>query len=277
MSRSIQLVSLCSLLAACGKPPVEAPAELSELLVFLTANFENEEIAELEAGALSLEGFMLAASADLDDRASTPSPITQADLGGIPSHAGFDPSVQIPVAVSGESAFDLEQNLRIVAETNHVCIESATTKYFARSFESDLSCFLDGSCATLLTSNEVRKESLVADIWYDVFKEYRRFQLEDGREVMLARSWIDQVFTTDSGGGSWDQLVGLEAWIEDGGRTKRFYTLWSSVQVGGLGDDFYSALVRDGIDQGYGYADDYLADFTDELCREDRDREYDRE
>ncbi len=268
------------LLVACGKPPVEAPAGLNDLARFLTTNFDNEGTEELAAGVLNLESELDGLGAfdaeDVDDRAFTMAPLREEDLGGMPAHDGFDPEAQIPVAVAGRSSFDLDGQMRIVEETNHICIESNTTKFYRRDFDTDVGCFVDGTCPTLDTSNEVRKESLIGDIWYDLPKEYRRFTLEDEREVMVARSFSPDVYETDGGGGSFDQTYILEVWIPEDGTTKRFYSMWSSVTLGAVGDDLWASLVRSGIDEGYGYADDYLADFAEDLCSNDRSREYDR-
>ncbi|MEZ4316020.1 MAG: hypothetical protein R3F61_00880 [Myxococcota bacterium] len=266
-------------LVGCGKPPVEAPEGLNDLARFLTTNFEAEGTEELEAGMLGLDAELTALDleGDVDGRAFTMAPLRPEDLGGMPQHAGYDVEAQIPVAVATRSQHDFASQMRIVQETNHVCIESGTTKFYGRTFDTDVACFVDGSCPTVKTSNEVRKESLLGNIWYDLPKEYRRFTLEDGRNVMVSRGFSPDVYNTDGGGGSFDQTYILEAWIEDGTKTKRFYSMWSSVTLSAVGDDAWAALVRSGIDEGYGYADDYLADFAEELCREDRDRAYDRE
>ncbi len=265
------------LLVGCGKPPVEAPAELNELVTFMVERFETPDSEEFIAGAtalqLQLEGMDL--EGDIDDRAFTMAALSEGSLGGMPAHAGFSAEEQIPVAVAAVSAHDLPSQMRIVEETNHVCIESGTTKYYSRVFNDDVAGFVDGSRSTLSTSNEIRKETLIADVWYDVEKEYLQVDI-DGTPMMFARSWSPEVYFTDNGNNSFDQTYILEAWIPSGNRTMRFYSMWSSVTLSGLGDDAWSALVRSGIGEGYEYADDYLANCAEELCDEDRDRAYDR-
>jgi len=276
----VRTAALALVLVGCGKPPVEAPAELNDLARFLTVNFETEGTAELDAGVLSLEAALsgLDLEGDVDGRAFTMAPLREEDLGGMPAHAGFNTDTQVPVAVAALSQFGFADQMDIVAETNHICIESGTTKFYRRTFDTDVACFVDGSCDTLDTSNEVRKESALGDIWYDLPKQYRRFQLdEDGRDVMVARSYSPEVYTTDGGGGSFDQTYLLEVWIPDGGKTIHFTSMWSSVTMVAVSDNIWSALVRSGLDEGFSFADDYLDGFAGELCREDRDRAYDRE
>jgi hypothetical protein len=281
MSRSVLSIPAALFLVACGKPPVEAPTGLNDVSRFLLVNFENEGPEELAAGVLNIEAELDGLNAfdaeEIDERAFTMAVLRSEDLGGMPAHEGFDPDSQIPVAVAGRSSFDLSAQMRIVEETNHICIESETTKFYRREFDSDLACFLDGSCLTLATRNEVFKDaSILGSVWYDQPKEYRKLTLEDGREVMVARSFTPEVFETVGGGGSFDQTYTLEVWIPDGSTTKRFYSIWSSVTLGVVGDDLWASLVRSGIDEGYRFADDYLADFAGELCGNDLDRPYDR-
>lgn len=276
MNRTLALSLL--VLTACGKPPVEAPAELNELTLFLTSHFADEETEELDAGLVKLDEFMdgIDYSADIDDRAFTVSALDEASLGGMPTHTGYDAAAQIPVAITALSAHDMQGQLKTVAEPNQVCIESATTKYYSRTFDSDLDSFMSGSAEWLMTSNEVRKESPLGNVWYDLKKEYRWRTMEDGTEVLIARTWAPEQYPTDGGGGSFDQTYILDVWYPAGSETRRYIAMWSSVTLDFVGDDAWAGLVRGGLDEHTAYADDYIADFAEELCREDRSRAYDR-
>jgi hypothetical protein len=92
--------------------------------------------------------------------------------------------------------------------------------------------------------------------------------------VMHARSYMKKTFVSDGGGSSWDQNYAYEAWIpsEAGDTTLRFYALWSSVQLGPVGDDGWAVLVKGGIDQSLQFADDFLDPDVaiDDYCNEDR-------
>lgn len=270
-------------LAACGKPPVEAPAELNDLTLFITTHFADEDTAELDAGLVNLNAFMDGVTymdgdepSDIDDRAYTVAPLTQDALGGMPTHDGFSPEEQIPVAITALSVHDMDGQLETVAEPNQVCIESATTKYYSRTFDTDLDAFLNRSAEWLETSNEVRKESPLGDVWYDLKKEYRWREMEDGTEVLIARTWAPDVYPTDGGGGTFDQTYILDVWYPDGDQTRRYISMWSSVTLSLINDNAWAGLVRGGLDEHTAFADDYINDFADELCREDRDRAYDR-
>lgn len=281
MNRTLALSLL--VLAACGKPPVEAPAELNELTLFLTTHFADEDTAELDAGLVKLNEFMDTITytdgdgpSDIDDRAFTVAKLTEDALGGMGTHSGFDPEAQVPVAITALSAHDMDGQVKTAAESNQVCIESDTTKFYRRTFDSDLASFENRSAEWLMTSNEVRKESALGDVWYDLKKEYRWRTMEDDTEVLIARTWAPDTYPTDGGGGSFDQTYILDVWYPDGDKTRRYIAMWSSVTLSFIDDNAWAGLVRGGLDQHTKFADDYIADFAEGLCREDRDRAYDR-
>jgi hypothetical protein len=268
--------SVLLFVAACSSPPEEAPKEIGALSTWLFANFDGDQ-DELATGTAELQTFLAGTNpgdAELDDRSFTLPILKEADWGTISGPAGTDVNEQLPVAVVGLSSHDLQANIDLSGEKNHVCIESGSTKYYNRVFLSGDDCFADGSCDLLQTENEVRKETLIADVWYDLHKDYRRVVLEDGTEVMYARSWTEEVFPGDSGNNSWDQNFSLEAWIPDGKNTLRYFAIWSAVDIGIVGDDTLVNIVTDGIDEGYEHADAFMGGDSD--CGNDRQREYDR-
>lgn len=276
-ARSVGLFCVLLLSAGCKKPPVEAPAELGELGRFLFANFDNEEPDELIAGIPALEKYMDEhdLTGKLDDRTYAMPPLTKDDWGTIKGPAGKNPEDQLPVAVFGLSKHKLQPNLKLTGETNHVCIESNTTVFYRRTFDTDKDCFLNGDCEFLRTSNEVRKENSLAKVWYDMYKDYRVVIDDEDREVLFARGWTEESFAADKGNNSWDQLYTLEVWVPDGGKTKRFYAYWSEIHIAGLGDDFVQSSVKTGIEEGYFNADQFISDRSFD-CGNDRDRPYDR-
>jgi hypothetical protein len=134
---------------------------------------------------------------------------------------------------------------------------------------------MDGTCETLETTQWVRKESALGKVWFQLFRDYRRLTLEDGRDIMHARTYMKKSFPTDANG-SWDQNYAYEAWIPtaDGSQTLRFYGLWSSVQLAVIGDDAWAVLVQGGIDESMVYTDEFLAGTPfDDYCKNDREPE----
>jgi hypothetical protein len=142
-----------------------------------------------------------------------------------------------------------------------------------REFLTDTACFEDASCDRLEASQEVRKENFLAKVWYDQLKTYRRFDLEDEegniRKAIVGRSWIERVFPADGDSNSWDQLFQLDVFIEDGGETQRWFSMWSSVTLGGVGDDLYGSLVVDGVEQALVFGDEFISNDI-QSCPNDR-------
>lgn len=259
-------------LVAC-KVPEEAPKELGEPTMFLFANFDGTD-EDLATGTESLEEFLLTLDLEgaVGDRAFTPEILDEENLGGLPIPAGTDTAEQVPVAVAGRSDNSVAEHQELAGETNHVCIESNTTVFYERSYITDVDCFLDNSCARVDTDNEVRKESIIANIWYDQFKDYRMIELTDGRSAMLARTWSEEQYFGDSENNSFDQSYLLDAWIEDpddSGKTLRYTSMWSAVTVGLLDDAAWASLVKGGLDEALTNADNFID--GDDDCGNNRD------
>ena len=268
-------VSALFVFAALGcKTPVEAPEELGDVSLFLFANFDGDDEV-LAAGLANLDAFLGSQdlAAGLADRSVTLPVLDATNLGAVTGPDGVDAASQVPIGVFGESPNGLEGHIGLVADPNQICIASDSTVFAARTFLTPVDCFVDGTCPRVDTSNETRTETIIADVWIDIFGDYRRVLLEDGREAMVARGWIDEVFVADGGNNSWDQRYTLDVWIPtESGTTRRFYGMWSSASLG-IGDDVYASLVKSGLDEYFANADGMI---LGEVCGNDRDRVNDR-
>lgn len=281
MSSNWMRVAIVLAVAGCGKKPAEAPKELGDLGLFLFKHFDDEDPAEMSAGILNMRGQILDSDLTLDakDRAVT-MPILDGDnLGTLSIPSGADAALQVPIALAGESIHGLDDQLVPMFEPNQICIESESTTWATREFLTDTACFEDGSCE-LQIEQEVRKENPLAKVWFDQYKNYRWFELEDEEgevsRAIVGRSWIDQVFPADGGNNSWDQLFHIDMFIEDPtnpGTTLRWFSLWSSITVGGLGDDLYAALVVDGIEEALLFGDEFITTGGPVTCKNDRNAE----
>ncbi len=276
---SAGLTTLVALIGSgCHKAPVEAPGEIGELAAYMFENFDTETAEELIAGTPTLKKFITGldpGNADLDDRAFSLPFLTKDSWGTISGPGGADPEMQLPMAVVGLSEHKLKAQRELMLERNQVCIESASTKFYDRDFIEGKDCFVSGECEYLITLNEVRKETALAKVWYDFYKDYRTVILEDDTEVIYSRGWSEESFAADGGNNSWDQMYSFEAWIPKGGDTLRFYAFWSEAHIGGVGDDFYSDLVKTGLDEGYLFADRFAN--GNKNCGNDRDYAPERE
>ncbi|HHO50359.1 MAG TPA: hypothetical protein ENK18_05660 [Deltaproteobacteria bacterium] len=264
-----------SILVGCARAPVEAPSEIGELGLFLFEHFEDPEPELIGAGWLNLAGFLQGVDYSLsaDERALTMPPLDGPSLGGLSIPEGAQAADQVPVAISGESLYPLDDQLQLMTDPNQTCIESSSTVWAGRTFSTDVACFESGACERLETETEVRKDSFFAKVWYDQHKTYRRFEVEDSEggvlELIAGRAWTDQVFEGDSGVNSWDQLFHLDVYLADGPRTLRWFSMWSSLSVAGLGDDAYSNLVVNGLEEALRFGDEYIAG-VQTSCTHDR-------
>ncbi len=267
-----------SLLLAC-EPPVEAPEELGELLLFTYANFNAEEDDYLLATVDGFQDYLLGVDMEASsaDRAVTPPILTDEDLGGATAPASADSAVQVNVAVSALSNATLSQALSLIVDSNQVCISADSSVYYHRTFDTDADCFEDQTCSTLEVSNETRTESILADVWIDTQGEFRLVTSEDDQTVLFGRTWMPNQAIADDGENTWDQRYSLDLWLPhptNTGETLRMTTMWSSVTINNVTDDFYAGLVTSGLDEAFDNAAAFLAG---EECKNDRDAEFTRE
>jgi hypothetical protein len=272
-------VNIALLLAVgCAKPPPEAPKELGELGLFLFQHFEDEDTAELAAGLVNLRPFIEDTDFTLDakDRALTMPKLEGESLGSLSIPDGATIEKQIPIALAGKSSHPLKGQRELAVEPNQVCIESSSTVWARRAFTSDDGCFVNGSCDSMTTETEVRKENFLAKVWYDQYKDYKSIELEDEdgniTEALIARSWTEKKFIGDDPDTSWDQLFQLDITYEKGGESLRWFVMWSSITVAILTDDSYANLVVDGVDEAFVFGDEFLAGNIDS-CKLDRNAE----
>lgn len=266
------------LAVGCAKPPPEAPKELGELGLFLFQHFEDEDTAELAAGLVNLRPFIEDTDFTLDakDRALTMPKLEGESLGSLSIPDGATIEKQIPIALAGKSSHPLKGQRELAVEPNQVCIESSSTVWARRAFTSDDGCFVNGSCDSMTTETEVRKENFLAKVWYDQYKDYKSIELEDEdgniTEALIARSWTEKKFIGDDPDTSWDQLFQLDITYEKGGESLRWFVMWSSITVAILTDDSYANLVVDGVDEAFVFGDEFLAGNIDS-CKLDRNAE----
>lgn len=284
--RTTTALTLALLAAACT-PPEELvdDGDTGEGLTLTTAlpalfkDFEQgadrlTEITDaIEAGVVS-QGVDLAG--DKDQRVFSIDPLTFDGL-DVTHPSERDPEEQTPVVAFGRSRHDFATNLDTALEKNQVCIESDSTVWYGRTYiPDDETAFRGGTADVLRSLNEVRKElSFIAAGWYDLHKDFRRFELVDGRQVLAARSWAEKVYFGDNGTNEFAQTFVAELWIEDAGEVTRVYAIWPEIKIG-LGPDAMRTLVGDSLLEGFERADNFGDDAGFDYCREPRDREYDR-
>ena len=129
MSVRMMLPLALLITSACHTPSEVAPKELGDLGAFLHQHYDDEDTAELQAGLLSLQDFLVGVDFDLDykDNAVTMPTLKGADLGTLTQPAGVDPELQVNVALPGRSSHTMDEALVSILEPNQICIESSST------------------------------------------------------------------------------------------------------------------------------------------------------
>ncbi len=252
---------------ACAKSPEPAPDDLGQLGLYLFRHFDDADPTGMGEGFANLEPHLVADGHLPPAETIVAMPILDgANLDDLPIPDGVSASDQVPIAGTGLSVHPLAAQLKLILEPNQVCIESSSTVWAHRTFLTPTGCFAAAQCP-LETVTEVRKETLIAQGWIDQAKEYRWFAFgaDDGAtvDVLAGRSWIDRVFEGDGGINSWDQLFHIDVFMEnreDPATTYRWFSVWSSVTITGVGDDLYATLLVNGLEEALQFGDEFIAD-----------------
>ena len=209
---------------------------------------------------------------DLDEEGNpTLSPET-ALVGDLELPEGTTPADQLGMVVFAMSEQPLADHFALLREANTICIDSETTKYGLRDYGDDLDAFLAGTTDTLSSVTPVRKENILAKVWFLLHKKYRRVTLPDGREAMLARSWTERVYVADGGSNSWSQNFTVEAWLptDDDSAVKRLYGGWLDIKLG-LPKDGIRGIVLDGLAETLDWQETWMATGENADCKLERE------
>lgn len=283
------MLPIVALLAACVAPPeLEDDAvidtdvaidalPLAPILPRLFGDFDDP--TTLAALVARIADARDDAGANLDgppgEREFSIDPILDDQLGSVTPPEGVDPAKQVSLVVFSRGRHDLPTITTTVLEANQVCIESGTTVYYTRAYTSDDACFRAGTCDTVTSTAEVRKElSILASGWYDFRKDFRRLTLDDGREAIVARGWIPAVYELD--GGWARQTYTAEVWLEDGDVTEKTWAIWGEIEIG-LNEVAMADLTSNALHEAQERQE--LWNETDDVttyCGQDRARDNDR-
>jgi len=257
--RTLLLVLLLPGLAACSTP--EAPSDLSDLSRFIFREWEADNPVVLEQAMVNLEASL--SEVDLEgeriDRSWVLDSIEEEDVDGVLHPADRDPAVCLSVTLSGLSPWPVEDHARLQVEADQALAEP-TSPVYTRNFTEpdDPACFPSGDCLLVRTSNDVRRENLLMSIDFVLLKDFRWVELDGGeRRALVARSWMDQSWTGDSGATHLWQSFAIDVWLgQEDGSTWRYQALWSESEVvDGVTEETIRATVRIAIDDIFAAGD----------------------
>ncbi|MFN7144012.1 MAG: hypothetical protein ACK4YP_09565 [Myxococcota bacterium] len=256
---------ILALLVACT-PPEEAPVEFSDAARYGLQHFDDEAPDALSPPILALEEEIYASldmtSQTSADRALEMEVLTEEDVAGV-EHPDRDPALAVPpTAVARESAFGLDDHVRIATRTDLSPMEPASPNLYARTLVDGGDCWADRGCAFLRTENRIRKENAVMNLEYDLNKDYRWVALADGREAIAARSWQKESATGESGATTFWQSFTFEIFVpRDDGTVLRMMALWSESELSPPVSEETTALFQlTGIDDIFETHDEWLTE-----------------
>lgn len=184
------------------------------------------------------------------------------DWDGLTLPTGIEAEQQLRFGTAALSRHSLEENLRAQVQEEQVCINADAVKCHRRIGQTDVDCFLDGSCDVYRTRNDIRIETVISKWWLtNLPVDYRRVELSDGRKALVARTWLEEKTLSDREKSEWTQRFGVDVFIEDpedAGRTRRWYANWLAGDVAGMGNNWTSRVLYRGVDDGFENPDSWL-------------------
>jgi len=254
------------LLALVGcSPPPEAPEELDDLLLFLFAEYDNEDPRAMEDGVLNLRAFLdgiaaddLALDASYDARLWQPTLLTADHYGSADPWSGADPTGQLPVMLATISAFSPAEHAALIPMVDQTPIESSSSNVYDRTIDGDADAFLAGDVDVLMTSNSIHRQNLLLDLFYDAPKQFR-WVTTDAGDALVTRSWIQQQFTGVEGTNTLDQFNSVEVMIPIDGGSYQTTTLWGQTTLSPAVDDtILINTVRNGMQESFENSEAHL-------------------
>lgn len=245
------------LLVACDAPP-PASEPFNDAAIAALSAFEEAEPDILVRATLQLEE-EIAADLDLTGDASarslTPDELSEADVADMDG-PDRDPALTLPVALAALSPHAVTEHDRIPVLDDQTALEPFAVAY-TRTFREGEACWPE---CVLRTDNVLTKDSLAMTLTFGLRKDWRAFELDDGRQVRVARGWMQQGATAESGDDRVEQSYALELWSEQAdGTTLRLLVLWAeSVFEPAEPDDTVAAFTVLGMNQLFGLHDDWI-------------------
>ncbi len=251
------LILAVLLLASACTPAPEAPGDLADLSLFLYAEFQEDD-ASLVAGLENLSDILASDfdyAADWSERQVKQPALTEEFLGGAPTTAAFDPALQKTVALAYRSRHPVQTHALGALDADQEPREPSASTH-DRTFLTDPGCWRDGSCDALDTMNFIVKSNILYTVPYDATKNFRRFTLSDGRDVMVARVDQPEIGYAEVGQTSIDQNYALDAWIEDPADPTaclRIEFIWTAVTINGdtLQEVNIDGIISEGVENMY--------------------------
>ncbi len=235
-------------LAACKRPDsAEGNVEglgLDGLSRYIFANNKTTDEKALGEGLAYLETWLdtyveggLTTTTPLQQRSWTIEALTDEDVATIPKRPDRPISATKGSAVAYLSPHKLDCHAALQTIVDERPVEP-TAKRYDRTFidPQDPTCFIDGDCTTLSTSNSVRRENPIFWAEFTLWKDFRWVSYEkDGvaRRAFISRGWFAESSDGPDGpeGSQLWQSYDVDVWIERGGEVLRYEVVWTETEL----------------------------------------------
>lgn len=253
------LVAVVAALAGCDVPPA-ASDPFNDAAIAALGAFDDEqpdvlvtafEQLELEVDdSLDLKGGISA-------RSLIPSRLTEADVDGM-EHPSRDPALTLPVALAWSSPAAAAEHDPLALLKDQVGVEPFATAY-ARTFTEGESCY-PADCEFLRSRNEMTKENIEMTVSLVLMKDWRAFDLSDGRAARASRGWMEAGADASNNADRIEQSFAIELWTEQtDGSTLRLLVLWAETTFESpKEDDLVMLTTRIGMDTLFHAHDDWI-------------------
>lgn len=243
---------------ACAKERPLAPTEMTDIVRYMFANWEDEP--SLEAAVDNLDPWLTEnAATDEADEGYRLDPLAEADVDSV-ERPDANLGDLLGAAGGAVSAFGIDAQAGHIVAADQVWANPSQYKRYDRSFaEGTPSGFKQGT-TLLRTVNQVETSTLGVSIPYVLLKDYRWIEGENATAI-VARSWIEDASCSDSGKNCLIQSFSVDVFQAAGRETLRLTATWSEVESSvNLSDDLLVASLAKGLQNVFDATDEYLAE-----------------
>ena len=234
--RAVSVALAAAFSVGCFTPPPQAPTELDDLTRFLFREWAHEEPEVLQDGMVKLEKFLETVdfSEELYYRSFQLDSCTTEDLATINAPEGQDPAKTVGMGVVFESRWPVGDHARLQMSGDLLDAEPSAKSYVRRFVDpSDGTCFVDRSCDSIFTDNDITRSSFIMSVDMMLHKNFKWVELPEGRHAIVSRSWTPRVFTAEDPDDAILQSYTLDIWLErPDGKTWRYQALYQESKFG---------------------------------------------
>lgn len=247
---------------ACAAPP-DATQTFSDAAVAALIAFDDDDSSTIAAAFAQLEAQIESeldlSSASVLDRSLSPVDLTEADVDNL-EHPDRDPALALPVALAFDSDFSCAAHDALALLADHTETEPNSPEKYDRTFQSGLDCYPD-SCEFLRAKNDLIKQNPLMVVPMVVMKDWRAFEMADGRAARASRGWMLDPADDVDGRATVQQSFAIELWVDQDQGSLRLLVLWAETTFPNseFDDAAVSSTTALGMNDLYTRHDEWLA------------------